>query len=80
LGCINSAPAAEGEFLILEPGQSFAVFLGDSITSGYHGRAVAVSQQLAKDSTRMVPRFAVKACNAVYVATNHSTWMATRWS
>jgi hypothetical protein len=45
----NSAPAAEGESFMLEPGESFAVFLGGSIPSDYHGRAVTVAQLLAND-------------------------------
>lgn len=34
---------------MLEPGESFAVFLGGSIPSDYHGRAVTVSHLLAND-------------------------------
>ena len=49
IGVYNSAPAAQGESFKLEPGESFAVFLGGSIPSDYHGRAVTVSHLLAND-------------------------------
>ena len=49
LSVYNDAPVAQGEFFMLQPGQSFAVFLGDSIPDGYEGAAITVAALLDND-------------------------------
>ena len=49
LSVYNNAPVAQGEFFMLQPGQTFAVFLGDSIPDGYEGAAITVAALLDND-------------------------------
>jgi hypothetical protein len=45
----NNPPMAQGEWFMVEPGQTFAVFLGDSIPAGYQGPAITLATLLEND-------------------------------
>jgi len=45
----NNPPMAQGEWFIVEPGQTFAVFLGDSIPADYQGPAITLATLLEND-------------------------------
>jgi ELWxxDGT repeat protein len=45
----NNPPTAQGEWFMVEPGQTFAVFLGDSIPAGYQGPAITLATLLEND-------------------------------
>jgi hypothetical protein len=45
----NNPPMAQGEWFMVEPGQTFAVFLGDSIPADYQGPAITLATLLEND-------------------------------
>jgi hypothetical protein len=45
----NNPPTAQGEWFMVEPGQTFAVFLGDSIPADYQGPAITLATLLEND-------------------------------
>jgi len=49
IGVYNNPPTAQGEFFMLEPGQTFAVFLGDSTPPDYQGAAITLATLLDND-------------------------------